>query len=173
MLQVYSFQGLRKHQNLKFDLLTIFLPLKFQWYISQNSPMRLVPGFVGAGHICGTRATFKITCFRTNHHEPQQFNYLISNRSKKFLQCHVDVNYNKIKRVDFFLKFGIVYIVIYRLSKTGGLLFIIISVQLFVLVRQYFWIRKYVPWLFVKSCEHVSVHCQFRKSYRIYSNKRP
>ena len=26
----YSFQGLQKHQNLKFDLLTIFLSLKFQ-----------------------------------------------------------------------------------------------------------------------------------------------
>ena len=49
----YTFQGLQKHQNLKFDLLTIFLPLKFQLPISQNSPIRLVPGFgtSGAGHI--------------------------------------------------------------------------------------------------------------------------
>ena len=43
----------KTHQNLRFDLLmTIFLPLKFQWPISQNSPMRLVLDFVEAGHIC-------------------------------------------------------------------------------------------------------------------------
>ena len=53
----YNIQGLQKHQNLKFDLLTIFLPLK---PISQNSPMRLVTGFVGAGHKC------KILFPRTN-----------------------------------------------------------------------------------------------------------
>ena len=46
----YSSQGLQKHQILIFDQ---FPP----WYfnaLSQNSPMRLVPDFLGAGHIFET-----------------------------------------------------------------------------------------------------------------------
>ena len=46
-----SFPRIKETPKPKFDLLTIFLHLKFQLPISQNGPMRLVPGFVGAGHI--------------------------------------------------------------------------------------------------------------------------
>ena len=73
-----SSQGLQKHQNLKFDLLTIFLRLKFQLPKSQNSPMRLVPGFVGAGHICIYKVTLLGQCGHVNSHSVTDFSVLIS-----------------------------------------------------------------------------------------------
>ena len=46
----YCRNGLQKHQTLIFDLDYFFHSEFLMSYISQNSPIRLVPGFVWAGH---------------------------------------------------------------------------------------------------------------------------